>query len=112
MWRHYLLGKKFLLLTNHHIVTSYFKQPTLNPRKAHLTDFLREFDFETEHLKGKENQVVDALGQKVNFLYEISFSEPHTTFYEQIHESTMQDLVYKFLCQQAKIVNNHEHQLE
>jgi len=30
VWRHYLLGKKFLLMTNHNSLTSYFKQPHLN----------------------------------------------------------------------------------
>jgi len=55
MWRHYLMGKKFLLMTNHHSLTNYFKQPTLNARQAHRVDFLREFNFEIKHLKGKEN---------------------------------------------------------
>eukprot|EP00253_Pinus_taeda_P022926 PITA_22926 len=32
MWRHYLLGRKFLLLTDHHSLTNYFSQPTLNAR--------------------------------------------------------------------------------
>lgn len=32
MWKHYLTGKKFLLMTNHHRLTNYFKQPTLNAR--------------------------------------------------------------------------------
>jgi len=35
MWQHYLLGKRFLLLTDQNILTSYFKQPTLNTRQAH-----------------------------------------------------------------------------
>jgi len=49
-------------------------------------DFLSEFYFEIKHLNGKENQVVDALSPKVNRLYEISFSESRTTFFEKIHE--------------------------
>eukprot|EP00253_Pinus_taeda_P016653 PITA_16653 len=32
MWCHYLMGKKFLLMTNHHNLTSYFNQPILNAR--------------------------------------------------------------------------------
>eukprot|EP00253_Pinus_taeda_P012063 PITA_12063 len=34
MWCHYLLGKKFLLMTDHHSLTSYFNQPTLNAGQA------------------------------------------------------------------------------
>jgi len=62
-------------------------------------------------LKERENRVADLLSRKVNFLYEISFSESRTTFYEHIRETTMQDLVYKHLWQQAKVVNNHEQQM-
>lgn len=78
-------------MTNHHSLINYFKQPTLNAKKAHWADFLSEFNFEIKCLKGKENQVADALSQKVNFLYEISFSELRTTFFEKIQESSMQD---------------------
>lgn len=55
MWRHYLMGKKFMLMIDHHSLTNYFKQPTLNVRKDDWADLLSEFDFEIKHLKGKEN---------------------------------------------------------
>jgi len=53
MWRHYLMGKKFLLLTDHHSLTSYFSEPTLNARQARWADFLSGFDFDIKHLKGR-----------------------------------------------------------
>ena len=34
VWRHYLLGRKYLLLTDHHSLTNYFSQPTLNARQG------------------------------------------------------------------------------
>lgn len=74
MWRHYLLGKRFLLMTDHHSLINYFKQPTLNVRQARWTDFLCEFDFYIKYIKGKENRVTDVLSQKVSCLYEIYFS--------------------------------------
>lgn len=57
MLQHYLMGKKFLLMTDHHKLTNYFKHPTLNTRQAQWVDFLSGFDFEIKHLKGKENRV-------------------------------------------------------
>jgi len=53
MWRHYLLRRKFLLLTDHHSLTNYFSQPTLNSQQARWVDFLGGFDFEIKHWKGK-----------------------------------------------------------
>ena len=76
------MGKKFMLLTNHHSLTTYFKQPTLNARQARWAYFLSEFDFEMKNLKGEENEVADALSRKVNCLYEISFNETRKKFYE------------------------------
>ena len=55
MWWHCLLGKKFLLLKDHRNLTSFFNQISLNTHQARWTSFLREFDFEIKHLKGKEN---------------------------------------------------------
>ena len=75
MWRHYLVGRKFLLMTDHHSLTSYFSQPTLNARQARWVDFLGNFDFEIKHLKGKENRVMYSLSWKVHCIYEVTLSE-------------------------------------
>jgi len=84
MRRHYLLGRKFLLLTNRHSITNYFSEPTLNAWQARWVDFLGGFDFEIKHLKGKENQVADALSQKLQCLYKISCSKWKSPFEEMI----------------------------
>lgn len=94
MWRHYLMGRKFLLLTDHHSLTNYFSQPTLNARQVRWVDFLSSFDFEIKHLKGKENKVVDALSRKVQCLYKISFSEWKIPFEEIIKRAVEQDAEY------------------
>ena len=53
MCRHYLMGIKFELRTYHYGLKYWFDQPTLNYRKARWLDFLCEFDFEIQHIKGK-----------------------------------------------------------
>ena len=53
MWRHYLMGKRFELKTNHCGLKYLFDQPTLNGRKPRWLEFLCEFDFEIKHIKGK-----------------------------------------------------------
>jgi hypothetical protein len=61
MWRHYLLGRRFVLMTNHSGLRYMFDQPKLNAIQARWMALLSEFDFEINHIKGKENRVVDAL---------------------------------------------------
>ena len=69
MWRHYLMGRIFELRTDHCGLKYWFDYPTLNARKVRWLEFIREFDFEIEHIKGKENTVADALSRKVQEIH-------------------------------------------
>eukprot|EP00253_Pinus_taeda_P014522 PITA_14522 len=108
MWRHYLLGRKFLLLTDHHSLTNYFSQPTLNTRQARWEDFLSGFDFEIKHLKGKENRVADALSRKVQCVCRISVSKWQCTLLEKIKLVADQDVVYQQIKQQVQQLSDKE----
>ena len=74
MWRHYLMGRRFEPRTDHCGLKYLFDQPTLNARQARSLGFLREFDFEIKHIKGKENKVVDALSRKMQEMHVASLS--------------------------------------
>jgi hypothetical protein len=69
MWRHYLLGRIFSLMTDHCGLRHLFDQPKLNVRQARWMAFLSEFDFENKHIKGKENRVVDALRRSIKMIH-------------------------------------------
>jgi len=62
-WRHYLMGRNFLLKTDNMSLKYLFDQPDLNARQARWLDFLSEYHFELNNIKGKVNKVVDALSQ-------------------------------------------------
>ena len=72
MWRHYLMGRRFELRTDHCGLKYLFDQPTLNARKARWMEFLCEFYFEIKDIKGKENKVADALSMKVHEMHAAS----------------------------------------
>jgi len=110
MWRHYLMGRKFLLLTDHHSLTNYFSQPTLNARQARWTYFLSTFDFDIKHLQGKENRVADALSRKVQSLYQISLSSWKSTLLETIQKTAEHDAEYQQIKQQLKQGNGEGNQ--
>jgi hypothetical protein len=69
MWRHYLLGRIFVLMTYHCGLRHLFDQPKLNARKPSWMAILREFDFEIKHIKGKENRVADALSRSIKIIH-------------------------------------------
>jgi hypothetical protein len=66
MWRHYLLGRRFVFMIDHFGLRYLFDQPKLNVRKTRWMALLSEFDFEIKHIKGKENRVADPLSQSVH----------------------------------------------
>lgn len=86
-------------MKNHSSLTYYFKKPTLNAHQACWISFLREFEFEIKHMKGKDNRVAYALSRKLNFVYEIMFSEVEI-------EAAKKYFEYQFLWQQAQNSTN------
>ena len=71
MWRYYILGRMLVLMSDHSGLRYLFDQPNLNVRKARWLSTINEFDFEIKHLKRKDNQVANALSQKVHYIYEL-----------------------------------------
>ena len=63
MWRHYLIGRKFNLMSDNISLKYLFDQQNLNARQVRWLAFLSEYDFEIKHIKGKDNKVVDALSR-------------------------------------------------
>lgn len=61
MWRHYLLGRKFMLTSNHGGLRYFFEQPNLNSRQSSWLYLIGELNFEIRHIKGKENKVENVL---------------------------------------------------
>ena len=58
MWRHYLMGRKFLLKTDNTSLKYLFKQLDLNSRQSIWLAFLSEYHFELKHIKGKETRLL------------------------------------------------------
>ena len=54
MWRHHLIGRRFLLMFDNMSLKYLFDKQNLNTRKVRWLDFLNEYDFEIKHIKGKD----------------------------------------------------------
>ena len=79
-------------------------QPNLNARQARWLAFLSEYSFEIQHIKGKENKVVDALSrnEKLNFVKAINTYK--IDLEEQLDEGVRLDENYHKL--QTKVTKN------
>jgi len=84
IWRHYLMGRKFELRTDHCGMKHLFGQPTLNVRKIRSLEFLSEYEFEIKYIKGKENQVVEALRRRDHEVHIAAISMYRTDMKDRI----------------------------
>jgi hypothetical protein len=95
MWRNYLLGRIFILMTDHCGLRHLFDQPKLNARKARWMTILSEFDFETKHIKGKENRVVDALSRSMKMIHMKAVNTYEMDARERVRNSQETDAFFK-----------------
>ena len=63
-----LARKTFWLKTDHQGLKYIFTQPHLNARQGRWLEFLSEYDFEIEYIKGKENRIADTLSRRRHIL--------------------------------------------
>ena len=108
VWRHYLLGSRFVLRTDN-IALSYFQtQKKLSPKQARWQDFLAEFDMAMEYKPGKANVVADALSRKVECVNAAQLegrgqaSQLHSNFLSRIRDGLYSDPQAVILMQLIK----------
>ena len=108
VWRHYLLGSRFVLRTDN-IALSYVQtQKKLSPKQARWQDFLAEFDMAMEYKPGKANVVADALSRKVERVNAAQLegggqaSQLHSNFLSRIRDGLYSDPQTVILMQLIK----------
>ncbi|RVW15655.1 hypothetical protein CK203_075362 [Vitis vinifera] len=102
IWRHYLLGSIFTVVTDN-VANTFFKtQKKLSPRQARWQEFLADFNFEWLHRPGRHNTVADVLSRKELITYITALSEVISDFNEKIKHVAEQDAAYGRLKQQVK----------
>jgi hypothetical protein len=77
IWRHYLMGNRCNIFTDHKSLKYIFTQSELNMRQRRWLELIRDYYLEVHYHPGKANVVADALSRKVhcNCLPVESYSE-------------------------------------
>jgi hypothetical protein len=63
-WRHYLLGNRCELYSDHQSLKYLFTQPDLNLRQRRWLELIKDYDVVLNYQPGKANVVADTLSQK------------------------------------------------
>ena len=77
-------------------------QPNLNARQARWLAFLSEYDFEIQHIKGKENKVTDPLSRNAKLNFTTAIGTSVSDLNEQLKEGIKEDEIYQKLQTTAK----------
>ena len=80
IWKRYLVGKEFLLLTQNVGLKYCFDQNTIKSRQGKWISFQIEYDFEIKNIKGKENIVANSLSQQQHELHIVLVSGYESKF--------------------------------
>src|SRR5207237_5461308 len=64
IWRHYLIGKRTEIYTDHKSLKYIFTQPDLNLRQRRWLELIKDYDLGINYHPGKANVVADALSRK------------------------------------------------
>ena len=95
IWRHYLVGNKFLLPTDNIGLKYLFDQKTLNAGRARWIAFLSEYDFEIKNIKGKKNIVAYALSRQKYKMNSVLISNYESEFKTLLKEASINDEQYR-----------------
>jgi hypothetical protein len=66
IWRHYLMGNRCNIFTDHKSLKYIFTQSELNMRQRRWLELIKHYDLEVHYHPGKANVVADALSRKVH----------------------------------------------
>jgi hypothetical protein len=77
IWKHYLVGKRCEIYSNHKSIKYIFTQPDLNLTQRKWLELIKDYDLEISYHPGKANVVVNALSRRSHLnqliLEEMSF---------------------------------------
>ncbi|KZV41973.1 peroxidase 64 [Dorcoceras hygrometricum] len=91
-WRPYLLGRKFVVVTDHRSLTSLLKQRVTTPDQQHWIRKLLGYEFDIKYKAGTQNCAADALSRRQEEGLELKgISVPIWIEHEEIKAAVQQD---------------------
>jgi hypothetical protein len=76
IWRHYIMGAKCQIYTDHKSLKYIFTQKDLNLRQRRWLELIKDYDLDIQYHPGKANLVADALSRKGQANMPLAFQLP------------------------------------
>ena len=84
-WRHYLLGNRCEIYSDHKSLKYIFTQPDLNLRQRRWLETIKDFDMSISYTPGKANVMADALSRK-SYCNNLMVQECQPALYEEFQK--------------------------
>jgi hypothetical protein len=118
-WRHYIIGKRCEVYSDHKSLKYVFTQPDLNLRQRRWLELIKDYDLGINYHPGKANVIADALSRRshVNILATRELLPEFCKVFEKLNlgwvsntdvitmevDSTLEQDIGKGQCEDAKI---------
>jgi ribonuclease HI len=89
IWRHYLLGNKCELYTDHKSLKYFFTQTELNMRQRRWLELIKDYDVEINYHLCKSNIMADALSRKT-YCNNLMVKEEQPALQEELEKSKIE----------------------
>jgi ribonuclease HI len=89
IWRHYLMGNKCDIYTDHKSLKYIFTQSKLNLRQRRWLELIKDYDLNIHYHPGKANVVADALSRK-HYCKILMVQEEQPTLYEEMERMSLE----------------------
>ena len=89
IWRHYLIGNKCEIFTDHKSLKYIFTQPDLNLRQRRWLELIKDYDLSVQYHPGKANVVAYALSRK-SYCHYMKTLNRRPELAQEVHQLNLQ----------------------
>jgi ribonuclease HI len=89
IWRHYLMGNKCDIYTDHKSLKYIFTQSELNLRQRRWLELIKDYDLNIHYHPGKANVVADALSRK-HYCNNLMVHDEQPSLYEDLERLSLE----------------------
>ncbi|XP_073151826.1 uncharacterized protein [Henckelia pumila] len=105
-WSHYLLGRKFVVVTDHKPLRSLLQQRITTPDQQYWLAKLLGYEFEIKHKAGTENWAADALSRRDEFGILAALTKVEWVEIEELKKAVRMDQELRDIIEKVQLGDN------